>query len=307
MIVAVTGATGLVGEFLVTTLLDKGHLVKGMVHRTKPAVAGFEAHPNLAWHDATLSDMDSLLRLVEGCDAVVHSAFHHVPGRYRGGEGDDPDKFRTINGSLTERFLERLAGAGIRRTVFVSSRAVFDGYGDGHEYVSDAAARQPTSLYGEIKARTEAFGSGLAGIGFCSIRPTGIYGLRKRPALSKWWELVSETLRGSIPSTQRSLQLKTEVHGDDVANAINLLLNAPIHEIEGKGFNCSDVAISEAQLVEMAEACKDGRNIDLDALSEGIPPLNPMACDGLRALGWEPGGMAQVVQTIQRLVDFQKG
>ena len=37
-----------------------------------------------------------------GIGAVVHCAFAHVPGRYRGGEGDDPEGFRRANldGSL---------------------------------------------------------------------------------------------------------------------------------------------------------------------------------------------------------------
>jgi UDP-glucose 4-epimerase len=44
--------------------------------------------------------------LFAGTDAVVHAAFDHLPGRYRGGEGDDPARFRRINLDGSVRLFE---------------------------------------------------------------------------------------------------------------------------------------------------------------------------------------------------------
>lgn len=307
MIVAVTGATGIVGEFLLPALLAGGFHVRAMVHRTTPEVVGIEPHANLQWIPADLADVDSLLRLTDGCDAVVHAAFEHVVGRYRGGEGDDPASFQAVNFDQTKQFFNALQDADIKRSIFISSRAVFDGYAENHDSIGDGAKTQPTSLYGEIKARTESFGNAIERIGFTTLRPTGVYGIRNRPTLSKWWDLVKRTLQGSASNKLWSDQLKTEVHGNDVAGAIALLLRASDSQVEGKAFNCSDVAISEVQLVEIARTIANGDRVDRLSLSRGKAPLNPMSCEGLNELDWKPSGFSQVEKTIRGLVDYQRG
>ena len=307
MIVAVTGATGLVGEFLLPVLLNKGFEVKAMVHQTSPESLGIDPHPKLHWVQAELADVDSMLQLADGCDAVVHAAFEHVAGRYRGGEGDDPKGFQNVNFDQTKKFLAALQTTKVKRTIFISSRAVFDAYPASNDYVGDSVQCRPKSLYGEIKAQTEAFGNSIDGIGFATLRPTGIYGVRKRPASSKWWDLVEKATLGTVSAERWSHQLKTEVHGRDVAEAIGLLLEASASQVEGKAFNCSDVEISEAQLIEIAKTIAGGEALEREALPHGEAALNPMSCEGLRALGWRPNGFEQVEKTIRVLVDYRLG
>ena len=301
MRVAVTGATGLLGRFLVPHLLARGHVIHALKRQTSN-VAGFASSKNLHWFKGDLTDVDSLEALVERCDGVVHSAFQHIPGRYRGGEGNDPKAFMAINLQCTLAFLDALVKAGVKRTVFVSSRAVFDGYSESTNPIGDDAQTDPQSLYGELKARTEDYGNTLENIGFCSLRPTGIYGLTHPVSRSKWFELVAEATRQSTSRLGYSMQQRTEVHGKDVASAIELLLMASNSHVEHKSFNCSDIAVSELQLAELSARIFHKQELDLDALPESIAPVNPMACDRLAALGWRPGGLPQLAETLAALL-----
>ena len=304
MRIAMTGATGLLGEFLIPHLLELEHEVHALWHSDEHSTEKFESNKRLRWIQGDMMDLSSLLRLVSGCDAVVHAALEHQPGRYRGGEGDDPVRFKLVNLHQTESFLKALQTTSVSRTVFISSRAVFDGYGESTANLSDTTPTKPESLYGEVKAQTEALGDSLSGIGFCTLRPTGIYGETNEPQHNKWLELISHACDDDESGHEHSNQLRTEVHGEDVASAIELLLTAPSHAIEHQHFNCSDITVSQTQLVYLMRQIRSGRDVDLGSLPNGLPPNNPMVCDGLGTLGWHPGGMTKLLHTLQRMLDI---
>ena len=302
MRIAVTGATGLLAEFLIPRLLEHDHVVHALTRTHGDGAGKFPSNERLRWFRGDLTELESLLGLVQGCDAVINAALAHLPGRYRGGEGDDPTQFRRVNLDQTEAFLSALQSTSVSRTVFISSRAVFDGYGESTASLPDATPTKAKSLYGEVKAQTEALGNSLASIGFCTLRPTGIYGETHRLHDNKWSELISVACEDVSPGHEHSDQLRTEVHGDDVAAAITLLLDAPLASIEHRPFNCSDIAVSQAQLVHLMRQISCGERVNFDSMPTGIAPLNPMACDGLLGLGWQPGGMRKLVSSLRGMV-----
>ncbi len=302
MRVAITGATGLVGEFLVPHLLKRKHEVQALWHNNKSATKKFDDHPGLTWLQGDLRDEASLAQLVAHCDSVVHAALEHIPGRYRGGEGDDPERFEDINLRCVERFFKSLRESQVSRTVFISSRAVFDGHRNLNGSLDDESPTRPETLYGKIKAKVEVMGDSLEDIGFCTLRPTGIYGQSKLYKDNKWFNLIQQSIDRRSSLKDLSNQMRTEVHGEDVANAIELLLTSPIEVVEHRRFNCSDIAVSQAQLARLVQRIQQGGPIDWNALLEGIPPTNPMSCPGLKSLGWCPGGWAKLERTLQTMV-----
>ena len=302
MRVAVTGATGLLAEFLLPKLLEDHYEVHALRRTDKRGAEKFRPNDRLRWFQGDLMDLASLRELTTDCDAVVHAAFEHLPGRYRGGEGDDPARFKTVNLRQTEAFLKMLQGTRVKRTVFISSRAVFDGYGESTASLTDATPTKPDSLYGEIKAQTEELGDSMTEIGFCTLRPTGIYGETHRSEENKWVDLISDVTTGDVSSSIYSNQLRTEVHGEDVASAISLLLTAPLARVEHQRFNCSDIAVSQVQLVDLMRQIKEVKTVAVDSLPAGISPNNPMACEGLAELGWQPGGMPKLAHTLRRML-----
>lgn len=112
MKIAVTGASGYLGHFVLNGLKRAGHDVLALSRQP------CSSHDHVEYQLGDAPD-------IAGMDAVVHCAFSHVPGKYRGGEGDDPDGFRMLNvdGSIT--LFQAAKAQGINRLVFLSSRAVY--------------------------------------------------------------------------------------------------------------------------------------------------------------------------------------
>ncbi|QFQ85942.1 NAD-dependent epimerase/dehydratase family protein [Paracoccus kondratievae] len=258
MRIAVTGASGLVGRWLHRAALGAGHEVL-----TLPG-----------WR---LGDLPGL----SGCDALIHAAFHHLPGRYRGGEGDDPQGFLRANLDGSLMLFRAARDQGVGRVLFLSSRAVHDGHPEGMALPDDLPPA-PTSLYGEVKARAEAALFKMADAAFltASLRPTGVYG----PGTpQKWAGLIADFLQGQTPTPR----VATEVHGADLANAALMVLADPAM---AGSYNVSDLVLDRQDL--LAEVARlTGCGTVLPGRADASVLRLPL-CSRLEALGWRPGGRA---------------
>jgi nucleoside-diphosphate-sugar epimerase len=110
MKVAVTGASGSIGSYVLAALGERGHELVA-AGRTPPPDGGVRYVP------ATLEDAASLARAFAGADAVVHLAAITSP--YRA----SADEVIEVNVAGTARVLEAAAAAGVARLVFASSGA----------------------------------------------------------------------------------------------------------------------------------------------------------------------------------------
>lgn len=260
MRVAISGGTGLVGRFLTEAVAGAGHEV---VLLSRRPVEGF-AHVPFALGDRP--DVEA--------DVLVHAAYHHVAGRYRGGEGDDPEGFRRANVDGSLRLMERFP-----RTVFLSSRAVYDGQPAGSVLTEDLTL-SPDGLYGQVKAEVEAAAD-------VSLRATGIYGAGVG---HKWTELFDDFLNGR-PVAPR---VATEVHGADLAAAVLMFLE------NGRGaFNVSDLLLDRRDLLAEV-ASLTGCTHELPERSGA--EVSAMDCTRLRTLGWVPGGWGRLIASLPAMV-----
>lgn len=278
----VSGGTGLVGRYIVEGLLSAGYAVT--VGARKPPPADFFSQP-VDFHELQLDVKLDQSGAFEGIDAFIHAAFDHLPGKYRGGEGKDPKRFRRMNLDGSIRLFETAKMAGVSRAVFLSSRAVYDGLEAGTVLTEDLAL-SPTSLYGEIKLACEQALSALSGPDFvtASLRATGVYG-EFRP--NKWDVLIADALSGK-PLAPRA---GTEVHGADVAEAVRLLLETDAASVNGQSFNISDVTVDTRTILE-----KLGLSAHLVAFA--ALSANVMSTDKIRRIGWLPGGMRRFDETM---------
>lgn len=287
MIVLVSGGTGRVGRHIVAELSALGHQV--IIGSRQPAKVSSAPARRLLLnpaHDAAPA--------FDGVDAFVHAALLHVPGRYRGGEGDDPAGFVGANLDGSIALFEAAKRAGVSRAVFLSSRAVYDGIEARELHETMTESHRPASLYGRVKLDCENALSSLSGRGFtgCSLRVTGVY-----DALSpgKWDELITNYLDGR-PIAARA---GTEVHGHDVAAAVGLILEAQESDLE-TGFNVSDILAETNDILAIAQALsglppRSGLLADRNAVAV-------MATDRIEALGWKPGGWPLFDETVRTLV-----
>ena len=67
--IALTGATGFVGQHTLKLLLERGHSVRALYQQSQQ-----KKHPNLTWVPGSLQNQNSLEELVSGADSVIHIA-----------------------------------------------------------------------------------------------------------------------------------------------------------------------------------------------------------------------------------------
>ena len=93
-----------------------------------------------------------------------------------------------------------------------------------------------------------------------------------------------------------------EVHAADVAQAVELLLNADAKAVAGQAFNCYDRYVAEQEVARIAKELT-GSQSEIAALNSG--PKNQIETLRIRALGMTFGGEALLRRTVQELVEAQ--
>ncbi len=295
MRIAITGATGFLGRYIVRQLSADGHQLRCW-YRDEAKRA--RVPEQVEWQRGTLEDADARAALVDGVDAVVHAALSW-PAVRGGSDRDDFVEFVQTNllGSLM--LMHAAYHADVGRFIFIGTCAVHD------EILSDRPLDEahplwPYSHYGAHKAAIEkfvhSFGLG-QGWGVCSLRPTGIYGQADPPSASRWYDTVQRVLAGGPIKSARGGK---EVHAADVAKAVALLLDAETETIRGQAYNCYDIYVSEQRV---AEITRQIAGVDCDVADVNRGPKNQIQTGKLRALGMQFGGEPLLRQTIGELVE----
>ncbi len=118
MKLCVTGATGFLGRYVVSTALSRGHSVRALVHRpADPAKLGWRPDDDIEQVKVDLRSKNGLADAVRGCDAVLHLAATKAG-----------DLYAQFGGTVvaTENLLWAMGQADCRHIVAISSFAVYD-------------------------------------------------------------------------------------------------------------------------------------------------------------------------------------
>ena len=295
MRVALTGATGFIGRYIATHLVEQGHQLRCW-HRAASNREGFDQLSELEWVEGDLGETDSANALVDGCDAVVHAALYWPGSGIRGAEGDVIE-FVQKNVVGTLALIEAARRAQVGRFVFISTCAVHEKILDDRP-LDEAHPLWATSHYGAHKAAIEKFvhSYGLGdGYPICALRPTGVYGATRPIQNSKWFDLVAAVVRGDTVQCSRGGK---EVHAADVAKAVGILLTAD--GIAGEAFNCYDRYVSEFDVARLAKELSGSTS---RIVGEPLQPKHQIATDKIRALGMKFGGDKLLSQTVSELIE----
>jgi nucleoside-diphosphate-sugar epimerase len=296
MRIAVTGATGFLGRYLVAELITQGHHCCCWYRMTSDRSGFGVPRDAITWVPGDLDDPQSAQDLLRDCDAVVHAALFRPSGRFVVGEGDLLT-FVEKNIVGTIRLIEAARRAELARFVFISTCAVHDKILDDRQ-LDETHPLWPISHYGAHKAALEAFVHSYGfGHGFpiCALRPTGIYGLAHPVRTSKWFDLVAAVVRGEDVTCRRGGK---EVHAADVARAAALLLLAK--PIAGECYNCCDRYVSEFEVATLArELARSPSAIQ----GEAPTPRHQIVTAKIEALGMRFGGLSLLKQTIAELIE----
>jgi nucleoside-diphosphate-sugar epimerase len=303
MRIAITGATGFLGRYLVRHLADAGHQLRCW-YRPGSDRSGFEGRADaIAWLPGALGDEAAVGELVRGADAVVHAAVQWEGPRNRGrGSHGAGGAFLGVNLAGSLQLFQTAFAAGVPRFVFLSTCAVHEVIRDDRP-LDEAHPLWPTSHYGAHKAALEAFvhSYGLGqGWPICALRPTGIYGLAHPPQASRWFDLVGQVLRGEPVESARGGK---EVHAADVARAVELLLKADAEAVAGQSFNCYDRYVAEEQVARIAQELTGSPSVISD-LNRG--PRHQIDTKKIRGLGMTFGGEGALRRTVEQLVEAHR-
>ncbi|HKL45051.1 MAG TPA: NAD-dependent epimerase/dehydratase family protein [Roseovarius sp.] len=259
--VAVTGASGFVGQALVAHLLASGRPVRALVHRQSLAIS----HPDLEPVTGGLSDTVALGRLMEGAGAIIH-----VAGRVRG--RDDAD-FMPVNAEGVARVAQAARETpSVTRFVLISSLAARE---------PDLSPYAASKRAGEARLADVAEGSDLR----CAVlRPPAIYG----PGDTELLPLLQLMARGVVPMPGAAGARASLLHVDDLAKAAVKLLDSPaqgtyeLHDGHDAGYSWEEIAT----IVEGAAGRGRGWRLKLpEGVLRSVAAMNLLAA---RLFGYLP-------------------
>ena len=196
--VFVTGATGFIGQRLVSTLLEQGVRVRAMV---RPGKKSDSRIPKACEQvPVGLTDVDKLAEIVPACSAVVYCA-----GSVRGRNAAD---FSVANINGIKAMLEALERSNSAAPLLLLS--------------SLAASKPELSDYAYSKYAGEQLLQGTA-LNWTILRPPAVYGPGDREMLP----ILRMIRRGLLAHAGPADQRLSLLHVDDLVNAVVTWLSAP--------------------------------------------------------------------------------
>jgi nucleoside-diphosphate-sugar epimerase len=304
MLLALTGATGFIGQYLLREMPKRGHRVRALLRRpvslpseTASAVIGDLARPQ------------NMSAALAGVDAVVHSA-----GLAHAMSGLPEDDYRLLNTEATIRLARAARRAGAKRFVFLSSIRAQSGP-TADTVLTEALAPRPTDAYGRSKLAAE---QGLAelDLDWVSLRAVLVYG----PGVKGNMAQLVRLARSPFPLPLASLTARRSLLAlENLSAAIDAVLEAP-----GTLRRVLIVADPQAlTIAEMIAALRGGlsRRPNVFALPPALLELalraarreeiyqrlsGPLIADpaALMSLGWAPqlatrDGLAMLVRAVE--------
>jgi nucleoside-diphosphate-sugar epimerase len=229
---AITGATGFIGAALLRKLAGHGWRVRALYRTRTGAMPGIRTDNDMQWIQGSLDDSESVARLVQGAEAVIHCA-------------------GAVRGASQEQF-DRVNVAGVARLARAArhSRPM-----PRFLLISSLAAREPQlSFYAASKrGGEEVLRSTAQGMPWCVLRPPAVYG----PGDREMRPLLKAMQRGVAPVLGRTVARFSLIYVDDLADAVRHIVDWPtweagpfeLHDGHTGGYSWHEVIDTVARIV----------------------------------------------------------
>ena len=242
----VTGATGLVGSYIVERLQADGWSVRALVrdaHR-----AAWLSPLGVERVNGNVLDATALARAANSCDAIFHCAAAILPDQ------SEWEAYRATNLDGTANAIAAARGAGAR-LLHVSSVAVYGGVARYRSTPTDETVELPplpeTAFYARSKRESEAMvldAHARGEIWACAVRPDVVYGKRDRQFVPRVARVLS---RGFFPVLGGGRSTLAIVHAANVADGA--VRAVAVDVAGGKAYNlANDYDVTVRDFVRLA-------------------------------------------------------
>lgn len=234
--VAVTGATGKLGQRLVAALIERGVQVKALTREPRRAAERFP-DPRIEWIRGDLTNPGSLPPLLASTNVLFHLA-SHSPGPGAVGIYQASEHWQ-VSAEGTAHLLAAAAQAAVPTRIYLSSvMAMGAGTRADGAPADELTEARPASLYGLAKraAELQLLTAGTAsGQRATVLRAPMVYGIAGEGNLV---QMITAIARGRFPTWPRHENLRSAVHADDLVAA--LLLAAEHRAAAGRLYLVTD-------------------------------------------------------------------
>ena len=273
MLIAVTGATGKIGRWLVRELLDRGYRVRAMTRATRDGHWGNTSAAVEELRDwgaelcvAEFTDYESMKKFCTGAEVLIHNGYHHI------NEEEFPAEWTELNILSSVKLYDAMWKAGGRQILFISSGAV---YGRGPQYererfpesnlpIDERTLTAPRGMYAAYKScienATVAFKTVHGLSASTSIRPIGdgmgeLLGFRRYDNVGVFANEVKALLAGE-PVTLNLSPRMVCVDGRDIGIACDLLIRKGLIEKApiGDWYLFGNTPITPSQFMETLQS-----------------------------------------------------
>jgi 2-alkyl-3-oxoalkanoate reductase len=287
----VTGATGMLGSYVVQELLEDGARVRAFVR--DPARARFLARAGVELARGSLGDASSVLAAADGCDVVIHTAAEI-------GSGGEWETFHRGNVQGTATVIDAVQETGAR-LVHVSSTAVIGSarYGAAPTDESVPLPELPEhDAYGRSKQEAERLvlrANDDGRIRAAVVRPPVMYGRRDRQFVPRVAPVLQ---RGVFPLIGGGRATLTLVHAGAVAQGAVLAAKADI--AVGRVYHlANDFPVDSALLVRCA---REGLGVPI--AGPWIPHVGGRVGFAVLGLGLRLGGRGDLARHAKGTLDM---
>jgi len=213
MKIVMTGATGFVGRHTADYLASKGIEVVGLGRNKE--LGNNLTQSGHRFEAISLSDCEKLNRILEGADAVVHSAaLSNLWGKY--------NDFYEANVQGTQNIINATLKNGIKRFVHISTPSIYVEERDKLNVLeNDPLPTTMINTYAHTKLMAEKIVASTDGIDYIMLRPQGIFGEGEVAILPRLLRLAK---KGMIPVIGSGENIIDMTHVKNVAHSIYLSL-----------------------------------------------------------------------------------
>jgi len=242
-IIAITGASGLVGANLCRYLLERGYTVKALVRDVSKAPSGAEAIK------ADLTDKEAMTKGFTGADIVVHAAGMVDPHAERQAIFD-------INFNGTKAALEAANEALVKQFIYISSLSVITGQNDQYDVDESAPLVMSGESYADSKVEAEKYLCNLktGQTKITCLRPGFIYGPGERAWMPR---LINALSNNQVMLIDGGVKETNVIYVDNLSKAIeSSFLNEKSY---GQVYNLTDG--QKVTKKELFDTIADGMNL----------------------------------------------